>query len=211
MATGTLPTKVSDVSDTHAEDDNCSDVDDVKLSLEETLSSFKTFGSFATLGKVSGDVSTGLSIPGIGRIAFPLIDYQAKQIIEVCHKAPFGKGSETIINENVRKTWELNPDDFELLNRLWPDIVEGLLDTVAKELGCDPDVSVSANLYKLLLYEEGAHFKPHKDTEKEPGMFATLVICLPSEYEGGNVVTSHRGKTKVFDARSSFHHSYVCW
>ncbi|CAO1599663.1 hypothetical protein XANCAGTX0491_003378 [Xanthoria calcicola] len=42
-------------------------------------------------------------------------------------------------------------------------------------------------------------------------MFATLVVCLPSEYEGGNVVTSHRGKTKVFDARSSFHHSYVCW
>ena len=211
MATGTLPLEEIGVSDTHAEDDNVSDVDDVKLSLEETLSSFKTFGSFATLGKVPGDVSTGLSISGIGRIAFPLIDYQAKQIIDVCHQAPFGKGSETIIDENIRKTWELNPDNFELLNPQWPDVVAGLMDTVCKELGCDPDVSVSDSSYKLLLYEEGAHFKLHKDTEKEPGMFATLVICLPSEYEGGNVVTSHRGKTKVFDARSSFHHSYVCW
>ncbi|CAO1599662.1 hypothetical protein XANCAGTX0491_003377 [Xanthoria calcicola] len=140
------------VSNRHAEDDNVSDVDDIKLSLEETLSSFKTFGSFATLGKVPGDVSTGLSISRIGRIAFPLIDYQAKQIIEVCHKAPFGRGSETVVDENVRKTWELNPDAFELLNPLWPDVVAGLLDTVSKELGCDPDVSVSANLYKLLLY-----------------------------------------------------------
>lgn len=72
MATGTMPTQASDVSNTHTEDEDESDVDDLKLSLEETLSSFKTFGSFATSGKVPGDVSTGLSIPGIGRIAFPL-------------------------------------------------------------------------------------------------------------------------------------------
>ncbi|KAI4284767.1 MAG: hypothetical protein L6R38_001167 [Xanthoria sp. 2 TBL-2021] len=191
MATGTMPTQASDVSNTHTEDEDESDVDDLKLSLEETLSSFKTFGSFATSGKVPGDVST------------------AKQIIEVCHKAPFGKGSETIIDENVRKTWELNPDQFGLLDPTWPTIVARLLNTISKELGCDRDVPVRANLYKLLLYEEGTHFRPHKDTEKEPAMFATLVICLPSEYEGGDVVTTHRGKTRVFDARSSFHHSYV--
>ncbi|KAL8644210.1 MAG: hypothetical protein Q9226_007879 [Calogaya cf. arnoldii] len=211
MATGTPSSEITDVSDIHTDVEDESDVDDIKLSLEETLSSFTTFGSFATSGKVPGDVSTGLSIPGIGRIAFPLIEYQAKQIIDVCHQAPFGKGSETIIDENVRKTWELNPSQFELSNSAWNPIVSDLLTTVCNELGCDPEFSVQANLYKLLLYEEGAHFKPHKDTEKEPGMFATLVICLPSEYKGGDVVTRHGGKTKTFDARSSFHHTYVSW
>lgn len=33
-------------------------------------------------------------------------------------------------------------------------------------------------------YEEGGFFQEHRDTEKENGMFATLVIILPSEFEG---------------------------
>ncbi|KAL8817250.1 MAG: hypothetical protein Q9223_003887, partial [Gallowayella weberi] len=175
------------------------DPDDIKLSLDQTLSQFKTFGSFATSGKIPGDVSTGLSIQGVGRIAFPLIEYQAKQLVQACHRAPFGKGSQTVVDQNVPKTWELNPDQFELLNPAWPAVMDNLTKTISKELGCASEVSVKANLYKLLLYEEGAFFKPHRDTEKEPGMFATLVVCLPSEFEGGTVITKHCGKTKVFE------------
>ncbi|ORZ29150.1 hypothetical protein BCR44DRAFT_1187505 [Catenaria anguillulae PL171] len=33
--------------------------------------------------------------------------------------------------------------------------------------------------YKLLLYTEGCHFVKHRDTEKEPRMFATLVSSFP--------------------------------
>ncbi|KAL8800983.1 MAG: hypothetical protein Q9182_004775 [Xanthomendoza sp. 2 TL-2023] len=198
-------------SATDPEVDDCSEPDDIKLSLDQALSQFKTFGSFATSGNVSGDVSTGLSIQGLGRIAFPLIEYQAKQLVQACHRAPFGKGSQTIVDQNVRKTWELNPDQFELLNPAWPLVIDNLTKTISKELGCAPEVSVKANLYKLLLYEQGAFFKPHKDTEKEPGMFATLVVCLPSEFEGGAVVTKHCGKTRVFESHSSFHHSYISW
>ncbi|KAL8811889.1 MAG: hypothetical protein Q9200_001444 [Gallowayella weberi] len=187
------------------------DPDDIKLSLDQTLSQFKTFGSFATSGKIPGDVSKGLSIQGVDRIAFPLIEYQAKQLVQACHRAPFGKGSQTVVDQNVLKTWELNPDQFELLNPAWPAVMDNLTKTISKELGCASKVSVKANLYKLLLYEEGAFFKPHKDTEKEPGMFATLVVCLPSEFEGGTVITKHCGKTKVFESHSSFHHSYISW
>ena len=42
---------------------------------------------------------------------------------------------------------------------------------------------VDARLYKLLLYEPGSHFKPHRDSEKAAGMFATLTIMLPSSYQ----------------------------
>ncbi|GKZ38721.1 hypothetical protein AbraIFM66950_011157 [Aspergillus brasiliensis] len=34
---------------------------------------------------------------------------------------------------------------------------------------------VKADLYKLLIYEEGAFFHPHQDSEKADGMFVTLV------------------------------------
>ncbi len=53
------------------------------------------------------------------------------------------------------------------------------------ELGLD-EVSqrVRCELYKMLLYRTGDFFAPHVDNEKEEGMFGTLVITLPSEYEG---------------------------
>ncbi|KAG7004618.1 hypothetical protein G7Y79_00024g055680 [Physcia stellaris] len=184
----------------------------IKRKLEESLSGLKVFGSFATSGKVPGDVSTGLSVHGVGRIAFPLLEHQAKEVINVCHQAPFGKGSETRIDESVRKTWELNSEQFDLCNPSWPSIVNQITEKASRELGCAPEVTSRASLYKLLLYEKGAMFKPHKDTEKEPGMYGTLVICLPSEYQGGAVVTTHCAKSKTLKIElPEFFHSYMSW
>lgn len=57
----------------------------------------------------------------------------------------------------------------------------------------------SHSLYKmLLLYEEGGHFKKHRDTEKEANMFGTLVVALPSQHEGGDLVITHCGKEVRF-------------
>ncbi len=53
--------------------------------------------------------------------------------------------------------------------------------------------TVKATCYKLLLYEEGDFFLPHRDTEKEQGMFGTLVLQLPSSYTGGALVVRHEG------------------
>lgn len=48
--------------------------------------------------------------------------------------------------------------------------------------------------YKLLIYEPGGHFKLHQDTEKEPGMFATLIVQLPSAFQGGALVVHNQGR-----------------
>jgi len=53
---------------------------------------------------------------------------------------------------------------------------------------------IKAELYKLLVYDPGAFFLRHRDTEKSPGMFGTLVIVLPSEHAGGELVVSHGEK-----------------
>ncbi|CAN0055249.1 unnamed protein product, partial [Ectocarpus fasciculatus] len=49
-------------------------------------------------------------------------------------------------------------------------------------------------------YESGGHFRPHKDTEKEAGMFGTLVVQLPTAagHKGGSLIVRHRGKQRVF-------------
>ena len=42
------------------------------------------------------------------------------------------------------------------------------------------------------------HTEVHRDTEKVDGMFGTLVIQLPSDYSGGELIVKHRGEEKVF-------------
>ena len=44
-------------------------------------------------------------------------------------------------------------------------------------------------------------------------MFGTLVICLPSKHEGGEVQVTHGGKEKIFRTADSseFGFTYLCW
>jgi predicted 2-oxoglutarate/Fe(II)-dependent dioxygenase YbiX len=51
----------------------------------------------------------------------------------------------------------------------------------------------------VLVYERGDFFREHCDTEKVPGMFATLVIVLPAEHEGGELVIRHEGREVTVD------------
>lgn len=60
-----------------------------------------------------------------------------------------------------------------------------------------------ASLYRLLLYKSGSFFKPHRDTEKEEGMFATLVFQLPSRFDGGQLVIEHDHIAEKIDFSSN--------
>ena len=65
---------------------------------------------------------------------------------------------DTIVDEAVRKTWQLDPSEFVITNGEWQEGLKKLVIEVGKELGFDGDF-VDARLYKFLLYEEGSHFK----------------------------------------------------
>ncbi|CAB9501967.1 expressed unknown protein [Seminavis robusta] len=139
------------------------------------------------------------------RLAFPLTQSQAKQIKAFAEKAPFGKGMQTVVDEEVRKAWQVDSSKVIFDDQdEWNDFLESVVQDCAGCLGIKPDVraSVEANLYKLLLYEPGGHFKKHKDTEKEPGMFGTLVIQLPAKYTGGALLIEHCGDKKKIDFSS---------
>lgn len=78
-------------------------------------------------------------------------------------------------------------------------------DCLVPRIGKDLNIKTSfkASLYKLLLYKSGSFFKPHRDTEKEERMFATLVVQLPSRFNGGQLVIEHEKKIKTIDFSSS--------
>jgi hypothetical protein len=47
-------------------------------------------------------------------------------------------------------------------------------------------------------------------SEKVPGMFGTLVICLPARHDGGAVNLRHAQKSKVFRTDCE-NPSFLCW
>src|SRR5665213_1148868 len=140
----------------------------------------------------------GLEVKGLGEIAYPINEAQAKALIQTAHKAPFGKGSETIVDNNVRSAWEIDADKLTFNGNRWAKFLDKILSNIKPDLGLE-DYTLSANLYKMLIYETGDFFLPHKDSEKEKGMFGTLVIGLPSKHTGGELVVSFGGEEEMVD------------
>jgi hypothetical protein len=152
-------------------------------------------GSFA----VSGDkkfIPPGLHIEGIGEIGFPLTESQAKAIIGLAKRAPYGKGSQTITDTSVRSAWEIDAKAVSFRNDEWEYFLNKILKKVKEGLGIE-NRRVTASLYKLLLYETGDFFLPHKDSEKEPGMFGTMVVALPAAHTGGELVVRFDGREET--------------
>ena len=63
--------------------------------------------------------------------------------------------------------------------------------------------SIRAELCKLNVYSTGGHFKSHVDTPRFGDMFGSLVVCLPSQFAGGALVTRHQGREVTFDWSSA--------
>ena len=137
-------------------------------------------------------VMPGLEVEGLGAVRLPLGKAQARKLVKLCHQAPYGKGTETVIDLDVRRTWELDPEEFQLTNPKWEALLATIVGTVQQALGLE-NRKLTAHLYKLLLYEKGGFFLPHRDGEKLDRMVATLVVGLPSVYEGGELIVSHEG------------------
>ena len=172
--------------------------------LLQLLKSIEGNGSFATSG-VKNFIPPGLHITGIGEIGFPLNPILAKEISKVAKKAPFGKGRQTITDPQVRSAWEIDADQLSFHHADWKKLIGEIVEEVKTGLGMEA-ISVKASLYKLLLYQTGDFFLPHKDSEKEPGMFGTLVIGLPANHTGGELAVRFDSREEVIDFSSAASH-----
>ena len=107
-------------------------------------------------------VSPKLSFGGKNTFRLPITKLSATQIIAAARQAPFDKGQETIVDQNVRNVWELLPHQFELRNADWDSVVENIVDLIRKPMRLS-NHDVSVQLYRLLVYEAGGFFLPHRD------------------------------------------------
>ena len=175
--------------------------------LAALLSTVRRTGDYFASGAVE-IMAPLIEVEGVGPIALPLRPAQAEQLLTVADPAPYGRGEETLIDQSVRRTWQIGGERVRIRGRHWPGTLETILTQVTGGLGLTEPVS--AELYKMLVYDRGSFFVGHRDTEKAPGMFATLVVVLPSLYSGGELVVRHKGREVQLDLRSE-EPSEVCF
>src|SRR6266404_1680826 len=146
--------------------------------LEQLLSGVERAGDFVVSGTVEVPMPK-LEVEGVGVFSFPVPPNQIAALMGQATRAPYGRGEETILDESVRKVWQVSPSKMRVSGRSWAANFDGILKQVVAGLGCE-GFAVCAELYKLLVYDPGGFFLAHRDTEKTAGMFGTLVVGLPS-------------------------------
>lgn len=164
----------------------------------ELLSTVRRPGDFYVSGTIDL-LAPRLEVEGVGQIALPLLPMQVTQLVAAAERAPYGRGAETILDTTVRRTWQIAADRVKIGGKHWAGTLEAILAKVAEGLGITEPIA--AELYKLLVYDEGSFFVSHRDTEKAQGMFATLVLALPSASTGGELVVRHKGREARLDLR----------
>ena len=165
--------------------------------LEPLLRSIDRAGDYCAHGRSFYPMPL-ISVDGVGVLSFPVPEAQVRALVAVAERAPYGRGTETRVDTSVRNCWQIDASRVEVAGGAWPATRAQILDAAAKGLGCPPG-RVEAHLYKLLVYEPGGFFAPHRDTEKADRMVATLSISLPTSGAGGALAVRHRGREMVIE------------
>ncbi|KAK1868031.1 hypothetical protein I4F81_010528 [Pyropia yezoensis] len=157
-------------------------------------------GHFAAGGPAAGLPNPLLRVVGGGGdyLGWPVGGAQVDAAIAAgaATRAPYGLGEATVTNAVVRDSWKVLPGQLTWDNPAWDGALQALVREAAAALGVPGPVT--AALHNLLLYRLGGHFAAHTDTEKGAGMFATLVVTLPSVFTGGRLLVRHNGEEETF-------------
>ena len=88
---------------------------------------------FVTTGPLENAENPGLYVSELGIIGLPLSNRDAMELSKASHQAPFGKGSETIVDTGIRRTWELDQSQFDFRNPDWSNSVDNVVIRVVKD------------------------------------------------------------------------------
>ncbi len=129
-----------------------------------------------------------LAIDGLGTLPLPVVPLLLPALHAAGTPAPYGRGPDTLVDPEVRRCHQVDAGMVTV-----PASFATALGEITREAASLLGVvgEVEAHLYKLLVYGPGDFFVPHRDTEKEPGMFGTLVLTLPGDFTGGELVVRH--------------------
>ena len=153
-------------------------------------------GEFATSygGSVSPEHPVELRIKRLGKraskITLPLNDRGEKALLSLCKPATCGVNAQDVYEPKYRQAFGLFADEishnFEIQSKT-------VLDEIRAALCPHTDVVLTTKLEKLNVYTAGGFFKGHTDHARASNFIGTLVLVLPSPFEGGELVVDGHG------------------
>ncbi len=165
--------------------------------IQQILASAGTPGTFATR-RTAGWAAVALEVVGVGAVPLPLSRRTAEKLRAVAKPARYGLREKTLLDPQVRDTWEIGKRQIKLDEHAWQRTVDRELPRIAHDLGIPDGATLRAELHNLLVYEPGQFFAPHQDSEKADGMIGSLVVLLPSDAKGGALVIEHHDERVTY-------------
>ena len=183
-------------------------MNNLKEEVLEILSQVKGSGKYVS-AHVTDFVFPNLEVDSLGELSFPINEMLAKSLIHIAQKAPFGIGQNTITDNSIRSAWEIDAHQLHFKGKAWETFLNNVIEKTKEDLGIE-DYEISSHLYKMLIYETGDFFLPHRDSEKEKGMFGTMVVTLPSKYVGGDLIVKFEGEEENIDFSQASADNKLC-
>ncbi len=161
--------------------------------IAELLSDVGAPDSFAAKQTAPTD-DLHIEVKGIGRLRFPVSRRQAQRLCRIARPARYGQGEKTLLDPEVRDTWEVPKSRVKIDKRRWNRTLLPALDALRADLGLPDGSRLKADLHAMLVYSPGQFFERHQDSAKADEMIGTLIVMLPSTFRGGAFVVEHKGE-----------------
>lgn len=160
--------------------------------LLSALDELPLIGGFATCGERLPNRARPRLKDGL-RLDWPMTKEDFNALKARATPAPYGHGERTVLNAQVRDAMQIDARELEY-DEDWERQIQDIVSQAIQGLGVEGRVRAQA--HKVLLYERGGHFKPHRDSEKIEGMFATLIVrheqeerAFPMQTQAGSLLS----------------------
>jgi hypothetical protein len=103
--------------------------------------------SFAAMGTF--DKIPVVDVPGFGRLPLPLDEDTMDRLASFCEQAPFGKGTETVVDTTVRNVLQTDATNVAFANPGFQEELDSVFEKVRYTLCHISDLSIFANIRSL--------------------------------------------------------------